>query len=266
MHESELTLPMQRGLHSIGVVEGISNRVKVELLRPKLAIVAEHIAAGELCILPGKGPYGIFFDGRNLKAVEKVREAKGRRPEQREAVFVPPNRLFDLMDFGRLEQINPDIDRKIIEGLYQANPAGLIVPCIKEKTPRHLITHHNIEGEQVPTILNVWISRYRILSILWKKLAKYPEVLLSGTSANLTGSETSLSCATARSSFGEIIAAAIQDPREAEWAYLFPDSTPILDLTKNPPQVVRKASADPVKYPGRLKTFSDILPELMWDI
>lgn len=237
------------------------NHRQIERLRPELRQAAKDIANGKPCLLPGQGVYVVLIDGNNPDAIDALRYEKGRKSDQREAIVVPPERLFPLIDFDRLNGINPDIDERTIKRIYKAHPVGLIVPCKEDLTPPKLITNHEIDGKSIPTIMNTWLARYQIFAILWEELLQYPDVLLSGTSANRTGFASPTRFDEAYKYRARFVASAIRDPYEAR--HFYQGSHDIINLANNPPELVRAVSVDPVRHPREFQKFRDILPDLV---
>lgn len=232
-------------------------------MRPQLKEAVWHITEGRAVLLPGQGVYVLLIDGNNPEAIGKLRSEKGRRLDQREATVVPPSRLFQMVDFDRLNQINPQINRKTIESLYKAHPCGLIVPCLEEKTPPDLITYHEISGERIATIMNIWLARYRLYKILWEEMSQYPDVLLVGSSANRTGFASPVCFEEAYQYRANFLASsiAIRDPHEAR--HFYQGSHTILSLITSPPEVARIGSVGPVKHLVEFQKFRDILPGIV---
>lgn len=266
MHESELTLSRQRGLSSLRpsrVVERIKEWREIERLQPQLEEAVWHMSEGRAALLPGQGVYVLLMDGKNKKAIEALRSEKGRRQEQREATVVPPSRLFQMVDFDLLNQINPRITRRTIQRIYDAHPTGLILPCLEEKTPPDLITYHEVGGERIATIMNIWLARYRLYKILWKILSQFPDVLSSGSSANRTGFPSPTRFDEAFQYRAKFLSSsiAIKDPFEAR--HFYQGSHTVINLILNPPVVSRGGSVHPEKHPREFQKFRDILPNLV---
>lgn len=270
MSESELTLPPHSRLGIIrpeiaikGIMDRWGRRQQIEHMRPQLEEAAWHISEGRVVLLPGQGVYVLLLNGNNQEAVGKLRSEKGRRQDQREATVVPPSRLFQMVDFDRLSKINPQINRMTIQNIYEAHPAGLIVPCLEEKTPPHLITYHEANGERIATIMNIWLARYQIYKIFWEEISQHPDVLLAGSSANRTGFASPVCFEEAYRYRVNFVASsvAIRDPYEAR--HFYKGSHTVLSLIKNPPEVARVGSVHPEKHPREFQKFRDILPDLV---
>lgn len=269
MRESELTSPIPRRLSTLSlssVIEDMRNwweSREIERLRPQLKEAVWHIREGRAVLLPGQGVYVLLIDGNNPEAIGKLRNEKGRRQDQREAIVVPPSRLFQMVDFDRLSKINPQINQMTTQNIYDAHPAGLIVPCLEEKTPPDLITYHEVNGERIATIMNIWLARYRIFEILWEEISQHPDVLLAGSSANRTGFASPARFEEAYQYRANFVASsiAIRDPNEAR--HFYQGSHTILSLITNPPEVARMGSVNPVKHPGEFQKFRNILPDLV---
>lgn len=241
------------------ILKRIKNHWEVEKLRPELKNVARHIAEGEASLLPGQGVYVVLLNGKNAETVERLRTAKGRRPEQREATVLPPEKLFGLIDFPLLKEFNPRITREIIADLYKTHPCGLILPCLEEVVPNHLITYHEVEGRQVPTIMNTWVARYRLYDILWGEISRYPDVLLAGTSANCSGVRSPLTFDEAYPYLSKFVAIAIKDPGESD--HFYKGSHTIFNLLKDPVEVVREGSVHPEKHPKEFQKFMRVFQQ-----
>lgn len=244
-----------------GLIERIRDCCAIELLRPRIAQAASRIAHGEVVLLPGQGVYVFLLDGYNLQAVERLRATKGRGPNQREATVVHPERLFQLVDFALLKELNPANNRDVVVALYQAHPVGSVLPCREDAVPQHLITYHEIKGRTIPTIMNIWLSRYRIFTLLWREISCYPEVLLAGSSANRTGDASPVVFREAYLNLFSHPPAAIRDP--AGGKHFYQGSHTMLDLTRDPAAVDRTGSVDPNRHPRHFKDWKDILPQLV---
>jgi len=258
MNESEARALPERQFLGIEdfpkILKRIKNRLKVEHLRPQLRDAAESIAKGEACLLPGQGVYVVLLDGNNAQTVDRLRIAKGRRPEQREATVVPPEKLFGLVDFPLLNELNPKITEKVIADLYRAHPCGLILPCLEEVVPQHLITYHEVSGRKISTIMNTWVSRYRLYDIFWEEISRFPEVLLAGSSANRSGLNSPLTFDEAYPYLSSFVATAVKEPGECD--HFYKGSHTILNLLKDPIEVVRAGSVHPEKHPRQFQEFT----------
>lgn len=235
----------------------------VRTLRPELRKAADQLVAGEVGIFPGPGVYVLLMDGSRIEVVNKVRLLKERRQDQREATVVPPERLFDLLDFPLMRELSPNISGNIIRDLYRSHPVGLVLACNPHTTPEHLITYSQVEGGQIPTIMNVWHPPSdRIFPMLWKEVSRYPDIILAGSSANRGGGGSPTTFEEASSNFlpGQI-AVAIKDPREGRHPYR--GSHTIISLVQDPPLVIRKGSVHPEKNPSQFQKFRDILPSIV---
>lgn len=265
MIESLGTVPGEIKPRGLDIIEGIVNRLKTEFLRPQLKEAAKNIAEGKAALFPGRGVYVILLDGNNAETVETVRKIKKRRPDQREATVVPPQKLFELVDFPLAQELNPQITKINIMSLYNAHPVGLILPCLENKVPEHLITYHEINGRKIPSILNVWPSNYRIYSMFWREISQYPEVLTVGSSANPDSLLSPHLFEEARFHFAgymssNLVASAIKDPNEDR--HFYKGSHSILNLLRYPSRLHRRGNVDPDKHPEQFKKFTNILPGL----
>ncbi len=256
MSEFEISTLSEKSLFGDGVIKvlrGIKNRWAVEKLCPELRHAAQCIAEGKASLLPGLGVYVVLLDGNNGKIVEEMRVAKGRRPEQREATVVPPKKLFELVDFPLLKELNPRITKKVITDMYRVHPCGLILPCREEVVPERLITPHRINGREIPTIMNIWLARYRIFKILWEQISRYPDVLLAGSSANLTGLNSPLTFDEAYPYLSAFVASAVRDPGESD--HFYKGSHTVFNLIKNPVEKVRDGSVHSEHHPKEYQKF-----------
>lgn len=269
MGESELRLPAHRGFNIRpdivvrGVIDEWKRWQKIEHMRPQIQEAVGHLVEGRPILFPGQGVYVLLIDGNNQEAIMALRNEKGRRQDQREATVVPPSRLFQMVDFDRLNKINPQINRKTIKRIYDAHPSGLIVPCLEESTPSDLITYHEKGGERIATIMNIWLARYQLYKILWEELSKYPKVLLAGSSANRTGFASPIRFVDAYQFRANFVASsiAVQDPHED--LHFYQGSHDVLSLITNPPEATRIVSVDPVRHPREFQKFRDVLPNLV---
>lgn len=252
-------------------VLGIKEHWEIRQLHSQIRKGARHITDKGRIIASGEGigVYVMLIDGSDSEIVEETRQLKGRRPDQREATVLPPEeRLFGLIDFSLLKELNPEVDEETIASLYRAHPLGLVVPAREDTVPAHLITYLQNGDRNVPTILNVWHPPSdRVFSMLWRaieevegRLGTKRKVILAGTSANLSGQSSPTTIREARQSFPRGVALFIKDPKEGRG--LYQGSQTIITLVENPPAVVRKGSVHPEKHPEQFQKFRDILPNL----
>jgi len=221
---------------------------------------AKCMADGKICLFPSEGVYTLALDGKNIEVVTRLREIKGREPNKREGIISPPERLFELMDFSFFKKNKINIDKKKIKALYDCNPLGLIVPCNPKMVPEHLITYREANGEQVPTIMNIWNSKYKIYRKFWKELSKYPHVFWVGTSANKSNQQP-MNFKGASAHFAPFLGIAVEDPNLE--THPFQGSYTMIDLIQNPPTVSRKGSIHPDYHPKEFAKFYKILPNLV---
>jgi len=254
---------MRPSIVARGIIEMWKRRQQIEHMRPQIQEAVSHLVEGRPILFPGQGVYVLLIDGNNQEAIEALRSEKGRRQDQREATVVPPSRLFTMVDFDRLNELNPQINRGTIQRLYRAHPVGLIVPCLEEKTPPDLITYHEVNGETIPTIMNIWLARYRLYKIFWEELSRYPDALSSGSSANRTGFPSPTRFNDAYRFRANFVASsiAVKDPHEA--LHFYQGSHDVLSLITNPPEVARESSVSSIKHPAEFQKFRDILPNLV---
>ncbi len=221
---------------------------------------ARCMAEGKICLFPSEGVYTLALDGKNIEVVTRLREIKGRETNKREGIIAPPERLFELMDFSFFKRNKINIDKKKIKALYEVNPLGLIVPCNPEKVPEHLITYREVNGEKVPTIMNIWNSKYKIYRKFWKELSKYPHVFWVGTSANKSNQHP-MNFRGASTHFAPFLGIAVEDPYLE--THPFQGSYTMIDLIQDPPAVSRKGSIHPEYHPKEFEKFYKVLPNLV---
>jgi tRNA A37 threonylcarbamoyladenosine synthetase subunit TsaC/SUA5/YrdC len=221
---------------------------------------AKHLSGGSICLFPSQGVYTLIVNGNNLEVVQKLRKAKGRDLNKREGLLSPPERLFDFIDFSLLSRINSQISKNTIINLYEANPVGLVLPCKKGVIPEYLITYQETKIGRIPTLMNIWNSKYKIYQLFWKELCDYPEVLWIGSSANLTNNPP-LNYKDACRVFSNVLSHTLEDPG-LEY-HSFKGSYTMISLIDNPPKVLRKGSIHPEEHPDEFQKFKEVLPELI---
>lgn len=222
---------------------------------------AMRIVEGYPCLLPNDTIYTVIFDGNRVDLIEKMRHIKRRRPEQREALALPPQELIKYVDLQKLKALNAEVDENTILSLYEAHPRlGVVFPCLDEKVPSHLITPREVQQETIPTALGVWNTKYPVLTWLWETVSRFPHVLLVGSSANITG-EPSMNFWEIRQKFASCIPykLAIRDPKVERHPQR--GSYPIIDLIATPPTILRWGNLL-LEKPVVLEKLQQALPSL----
>lgn len=228
-------------------------------LEKRIKKAAADLASGGIILMASDTVYTLSVDGNSWPTVSKLRRIKGRAAYQREGIIGPPEQLFNFIDFELLQKLNPEITKEVIKKIYQANHVGLIVPCRVDAVPEHLVTIHEINGQKIPTVMNIWNSRYPIYQLFQKEIEKYPGVIWVGSSANRSN-HPPLNFKEARIFFREHLSSVIRD-RKLE-KNRFQGSYTLISLIHNPPQVLRKGSIHPEKHPQEFAKFHKALPNL----
>ncbi|MBI2601115.1 Sua5/YciO/YrdC/YwlC family protein [Candidatus Daviesbacteria bacterium] len=238
------------------LIKQILEYVQVERLRPQVKKAALKARKGEIILIPADGVYNLSTNGTLPHAVETSRAIKQRTKAHREGMITPPKKLLRYIDLKTLKELN-GIGFEVIDKLYKAGQIGLIIPCLEEVTPSHLITYHEINGKQIPTVLNVWNYKCKIWQLLDKEFSKDPNMLWVGTSANISNNPSITDFATAIETFGQMVSAAIKDPREHR--HIYTGSYTVINLAKKIPEVHRIGSIDPNKHPEKFNKLVKVL-------
>ncbi len=228
-------------------------------LKRNIKRAAFDMANGGILLMASDTVYTLVVDGANLGAVNRLRTLKGRASHQREGIIGPAERLFEFIDFDLLKKLNPEITKEKIKELYDANHVGLILPCKKSEVPSYLITEHEMAGEKIPTVMNIWNPKYKVYQYFWNEIKKYPKVIWVGSSANRSALPP-FNFHQAHTYFKPHLAKVIRDHGVEKNPYQ--GSYTIISLIHNPPVVIRKGSIHPEKHPNEFGRFHKILPNL----
>jgi L-threonylcarbamoyladenylate synthase len=172
---------------------------------------------GGLVAYPTDTVYGLAADTANDAAVEKLFEAKGRRPDQS-----TPLLITDAAQLAPLVDAVPSAARRLIEALW---PGALTVVLTKARSYRSRAVADETVGLRVPD------------HPLPRELARRLGRPITGTSANLAGGPEPLSARDVIAQLDDAVDLVIDGGPSA-------GGTPstVVDCTRDPPRIVREGA------------------------
>ena len=191
--------------------------------RKIIELVEKLIREGKVLVCPTDTVYGLIADATNKKAVDKIFKIKKRPRNKPIPVFIK-----DLKTAQKLALIN-----KNQEKFFKKAWPGKITVVLKRK-----------EGKQIYGIdkktIALRVPNYKLVNILLKKL-KCP---LIGTSANISGKPASTEIKEVLKQF-TLRRGSGQEKYQIDLVIdvgNLPKSRPslVIDLTKEPPKILRK--------------------------
>lgn len=195
----------------------------------------EALIGGEVIVAGYNGIFVLVGDADDPSVPEKIAAVKGRPNAKGVALVCPPELLGEHIAVADplLQTVYP-LDRVL--ALYGAVHAlGLILPAALPGAPRHVV--------QAGTILNVWTEERpeSPLRQLILELRRRGRRALAGTSANPPGKPTITDAAEVQRAFRGRVPVMLLDTFDR----LPPErrhSASIIDLTAEPPRLVREGS------------------------
>ena len=181
--------------------------------------VIKYIKQGKVIVLPTDTVYGLVADATNKKAVERILKIKNRSKEKAIPIFVK-----DIKMVGKLAKINKN-QEKFLNSVW----SGKMTAVLKLKIKNEKLKICGIDRKTIA----LRIPKYKLIL----RLLKRTNILLTGTSANISNRPASTKIKEVIEQFGN----QKEQPDLIIDAGNLPKSRPstVIDLTEFPPKVLR---------------------------
>lgn len=178
-------------------------------------LIARHLKAGSVIIIPTETVYGLAADSTNKKAVKRIYAIKGRKTQKKLALAVG--------SFKMLKKITKLLPKNTFNKIKKLLPGPLTIVCYSSSSvPEYLV------GESGTIAVRFADNEYLNKAILH---LGHPVVL---TSANKSGGKSPVQLSETKSIWESV------DFIVGNKATKYRKESTILDITKNPPKILRK--------------------------